>query len=86
MLAAIVYFLCAATCLVSALLLLRSYAATRLRLLLWSGLCFLGLTGTNVLLVLDRLFLPQVDLYTARLATALVAILLLLYGLIWEHD
>jgi hypothetical protein len=85
-LAAIIYLLCAATCLASAFLLLRSYAATRARLLLWSGLCFAGLTATNVLLVLDRLVFPEVDLYTARLATALVSVLLLLYGLIWEHD
>lgn len=84
--AAVIYTLCALTCLASALLLLRAYARTKVKLLFWSGLCFVGLTASNVILVADRIFLPDVDLTTARLATALVAVLLMVFGLVWESD
>jgi uncharacterized protein DUF5985 len=84
--ASIVYSLCALTCLASAWLLLRSYRQTRTPLLLWSGLCFVGLTLNNGLLVLDRVILPEMDLSGARLATALFALLLMVFGLIWESD
>ena len=85
--AALIYMLCALTCLAGATLLLRSYAQSRVRLLLYSGLCFVGLTGSNLLLVLDRFVLGEdVSLLTLRLVTAFVALLLLLFGLIWEHD
>ena len=85
--AAIIYSLCAFTCLVAFVLLLRSWRATRLRLLFWSALCFAGLSINNVLLVVDKLVFPtQVDLSTWRLVTALIAVLLLLFGLIWEEE
>lgn len=84
--APLIYALCALTTLVCAVMLLRSYRRTRARVLFWSGLCFVGLTVSNVLLVVDRVVLPLVDLSTARLTAAFVALLLLLYGLIWEGD
>jgi uncharacterized protein DUF5985 len=86
MMAAVIYTLCALTCLACAVLLLRAFRETRGQLLLWSGLCFVGLTAGNVLLVLDRVALPTVDLTTARLAVAFFSLLLLLFGLIWEHE
>jgi hypothetical protein len=83
--AELVYFLGAAVTAVCSLLLLRGYARVRQRLLLWSGLCFAGLTASNVLLVIDLVFLPtEINLYVWRLATAAVAMLVLLYGLITE--
>ena len=82
----LIYGLCALTSAACAALLLRSYFGTRFRLLLWSGLCFIGLTLNNVLLVLDRLVYTAVDLSTWRLLVALVAILFLLYGLIMESS
>lgn len=84
--AKIIYLLCTLTSLACAWLLLRGYFATRSRLLFWSGLCFVGLTLNNVLLVLDKLVFPDVDLSTLRLVSALVALLLILYGLIWEEE
>lgn len=84
--ATFIYTLCALTSLVSAVLLLRSYQKTRVHLLLWSGLCFAGLTVSNVFLVLDRVVYPDMDLSIPRLGSAFVALLLLLYGLIWESD
>ena len=82
--AEIVYTLCALTSLACAILLWRGYARTGTRLLLWSSLCFAGLTINNVMLVLDRVVLPAPAFATWRLLAALVGISLLLYGLI--HD
>jgi len=82
--AAVIYSLCALTSLACAVLLLRGYARTRAKLLFWSGLCFVGLTVNNVVLVLDRFVFLEVDLAPLRLATAVVALALLLHGLIWE--
>jgi hypothetical protein len=84
--AALIYGLCALVALTCAYLLLRAYALQRYRLLLWSGLCFAGLTVNNILLVLDKIFLPSVDLSILRLLAALLSIGVLLYGLIWDAD
>ncbi|WP_119156934.1 DUF5985 family protein [Caldimonas tepidiphila] len=85
--AALIYTLCALTAALAAWLLLRGYLRTRFRLLLWSGLCFAGLTLNNVLLVVDRLVFPtEVDLGLVRLLTALAAVLLLVGGLVLEQD
>lgn len=79
-----VYVLCALTSLGCAGLLVRGYLQSRARLLLWSSLSFAGLALNNVLLVVDRLVVPDIDMYSVRLVTALVSLVVLLYGLIWE--
>ena len=84
--AAVIYFLCALTSLTCLALLWRSYLATRSGLLFWSALCFLLLTASNALLVLDKLLLPDADLSLARLGTALAAVGLLLFGLVWGEE
>jgi hypothetical protein len=56
------------------------------KLLLWSGLCFAGLTISNVLVFVDLILLPAVNLFPYRLATAAISMALLLYGLIWESS
>ena len=66
--------------------LLRAYAANGLRLLLWSGLCFVFLSINNVLLFLDVVIFPDVDLRPYRLLAALIGLLFLLYGFIWEAE
>jgi len=81
-----VYILSSLTFAACAILLLRGYWRIKQRLLLWSSLCFFGLAISNLLLFLDLVVLPDVDLYIWRLATAAVATLLLLYGLIWEGE
>ena len=80
----VVYVLCALTAGVCAYLMLRSYRTNRLRLLLWSGVCFTGLTLNNVLLFVDKVLVADTDLSLLRSASALAAVLVLLYGLIWE--
>lgn len=83
-LATIVYALCALTSLACAVLLLRGYAASRARLLLWSGLCFAGLAVNNFILLIDMSVVPAVDLSFYRSIPALLGVGLLLYGLVWE--
>lgn len=84
--AAAVYTLCALTSLVCAALLLRGYLASRTRLLLWSGICFVWFAANNVLLFVDLEIVRNVDLSLARSGTALVGALTLLVALIWEES
>jgi hypothetical protein len=84
--AALVYSLCALTSFLCSGLLFRSFYRTRSRLLFWSGLCFAGLALNNMILVLDRIIFPAVDLSKWRLMVSLVAMLPLLYGLIWDDE
>lgn len=78
-----------ATCLTTllcAILLLRAFASVRTKLLLWSGLCFVGLTISNLLVVADIVLFPKIDLFSYRLLSAAIAMALLLYGLVWESQ
>lgn len=84
--AALIYGLCALTALLCAWLLLQSWRRNGYRLLLWSGLCFVGLTLNNLLLVADKLLFPDIDLSIWRTSVALVAMIVLLYGLIWDAE
>ena len=84
--APIIYFLCAVAAFLCAFLLLRGYGRSKYRLLLWSGLCFAGLTLNNLILVLDKVVLTGADLSVWRTSVALVAMAVLLYGLIWEAE
>lgn len=81
-----VYILGALTSLCCGLLLLRSYSQVKRRLLLWSGLCFVGLAISNLLIFVDLVIFPDTNLYPLRLGTAAASMLLLLYGLIWESE
>ena len=80
----VVYALCALTSIVCALLLLRGYLRSRFRLLLWSGLCFVGLAINNILLFVDLRVLPQIDLSLLRTIPAVIGAAILAFGLIWE--
>jgi hypothetical protein len=82
--ATIIYALCAITSVLCAVLLIRGYAATGARLLLWGGLCFVGLGVNNVLLFVDLGLVPEVDLMVWRSLPALAGLTLLIFGLVWE--
>jgi hypothetical protein len=84
--AEVFYALCTLTALFCAWLLLRAYFRSRYKLLLWGGLCFIGLTLNNALLVADKQLFPDLNLFTWRLLIALVAMLVLLYGIIWDKE
>ncbi|HEX2210928.1 MAG TPA: DUF5985 family protein [Longimicrobium sp.] len=82
--ATLVYALCALTSLACAVLLLRGYLRSGARLLLWSGLCFVGLAANNAILLVDKRVVPEIDLSLWRSLPALVGVAILLYGLVWE--
>ena len=81
-----VFFLCALTSLVCAVLLWRGYLRHRSRLLLWSSLCFVCLAINNGLLFADMVVFPELESGLLRSAVALVGLLLLLYGLVWDSE
>lgn len=78
-----VYLLCAVTSLVCAGLLVRSYRRSRMKLILWTSLCFMGLALNNVLLFIDLAIIPEdADLRILRNLTGVGALAILLYGMI----
>ena len=80
------YVLTILTTLVCSVLLLRAYFRVRNALLLWSGLCFAGLTIDNFLVLADMILFPSIDLYSYRLGSVAIAVSLLLFGLVWERQ
>lgn len=83
---AAVFVACALTSVLCAALLVRGYLATRTRLLLWSSLGFIGLALNNVVLVIDRLIVPDIDLSLVRTLPAFLGVTVLLFGCIWDAD
>lgn len=84
--AAAVYLMCAAASLACCAMLWRGYRRSRARFLLWSCLCFGGLTANNILLFADRVVLHDVDLSLYRSLAALLGLIMLLYGLAMDTD
>jgi Family of unknown function (DUF5985) len=83
---AAVYILCFLTSAACAWLLGRSHQRSRTPLLLWSSICFVFLALNNLVLVLDLIVLPGVDLRLLRLVLALAASCSLLFGFIWKVE
>lgn len=81
-----IYLLCALTSLACAGLLLRGYWRSRARMLLWVSAGFVGFALSNILLFVDLVLLPEVDLLLVRNSLMLGGVLLMLYGLIWDSD
>ena len=81
-----IYLLCAATSLMTAGLLMRTYRQRRTPLLLWSCLGFFGLAVNNVLVYADLVLFKTIDLSTPRTLAGAIGTLVLLAGLIWEAD
>ena len=82
-----VYVLCALTSAVCAGLLVRSWWASRSRLLLYSALCFIGLMFNNILLVLDKVVTgPEVDLALWTKVPAVLGMAIFLFGSIYEGE
>ena len=74
------------TALLCAFLLLRAYFRVGKRLLLWSGLCFAGLTISNAITFMDLSIVAEASLYRWRLGVAAPSMLLLVYGLVFESE
>lgn len=84
--AEIVYILCGLFSILCAGLLLRSYSKNPSALLLWSGIAFGFLALNNIILVIDVIIFPQVEMNGPLLRAILSssAGTTLLFGLIWE--
>ncbi len=78
----VVYLLCTFTSLACAILVGRAYRSSRVPLLFWSVICFAALTLSNVLLFVDLVMIPDVDLRPLRNAVMLLGVVAMLYGLI----
>lgn len=86
MLDSLIYGLCAVMAFLCAVLLLQGYSRGGHRLLLWSGLCFVGLTLNNLLLVADKVVFQEHDLSAVRSGAALLGMIVLMYGLICDQE
>lgn len=85
--ASFVYLICAGTSVACAVVLGRAYKRTRLRLLLWSCLCFVGFAVNNSLLFIDLVLFPaSVSLALYRGIAALVGLCLIIYGLVMDSN
>ena len=82
--AEITYILCALTALACAVFLLRGYGRSKMRLLFWSGVCFVALTAENMILFLDMIVFPTTDLALLRNIVSLFGLMVLLFGLVWN--
>ena len=85
-LSGLVYLLCVLASALCAGLLVRQYRRSRTPVLVWSAACFVLLAMSNLLVVIDRLVVPDVSLRTVRLLLTLLAVSVLLYGFIWESE
>jgi hypothetical protein len=81
-----VFLLCILSSATCAALLFRQYSRTRLRLLLWSAICFVALTANNLFVLFDIVVLPDVELLPFRQLSSLTAVSVLLYAFIWETE
>ncbi|MBL8022064.1 MAG: hypothetical protein JNM27_20480 [Leptospirales bacterium] len=59
---------------------------TKFNLLFWSSVYFIGQIVTGVLVILDNLLFPELDLYPVRLIISFASILALLYGLMFMRE
>ena len=67
-------------------LLFRGYERRRIPLMMWSAICFAGLTINNVALFLDLVIFPDINLRLLRLVPALAGLSALLYGFISDAE
>lgn len=81
-----VYILCTIASFTCAAMLFRGYLQSRVRFLLWGSLCFVGFMFNNMLLFVDVVIVPEHNLALWRNFAALVGLLMLVFGLIWDAE
>ena len=83
---AIIYLMCCLASAICAVLLVKNYLRSQARLLLRSAFCFALLAANNLLVLIDLLVLPTVDLRLPRLLVSLAAGAVLLFKFIWDVE
>jgi hypothetical protein len=82
-----VYVLCAITSFLCAWLLYRSYWKSGARLLLWSSCCFFFFLLNNIMVIVDLVLTGKnVDLSIYRILPALLGVMVMIYGFVWDVD
>jgi hypothetical protein len=84
--AELIYGLCTVLSLSIAVMLWRQQRRVPTRMIYWTALCFTGLALSNLLLVIDKLVFPELDLRVLRNSVSLLSIGLLLFGLVYEDE
>jgi cytochrome bd-type quinol oxidase subunit 2 len=82
----IIYLLCFFASVLCAMLLLRGFQRSRVRLLLWSGLCFGFLSLNNLAVLFDLLIVAELDLQMWRHLASFAAVSVLLVGLVLKSE
>lgn len=83
---ALVYLMCTFTSALCSALLYLKYRRIRNQLLLWSGVCFLCLAINNILLFVDLVIAPDIDLSVIRTLPAVFGFSILLWRLVWDME
>jgi hypothetical protein len=78
--------LCTLASLVCMGLLFRGWRRSGSALLFWSALCFVGLALNNLLVFVDIVVFPQIDLRPYRLLSSLAAVAVLIWGFVAETE
>jgi hypothetical protein len=81
----VAYLLCTGTSGFCAFLSLKGYFRSHVKLLLWMGVCFIGLSLNNLMLLVDLKLMPEVDLSVVRSIPALIGLIILIAGLIFKN-
>ena len=84
--AELIYGLCTILSLAIAVMLWRQQRRVPTRMIYWTALCFTGLALSNLLLVVDKLLFPELDLRVLRHSISLLSIAVLLFGLVYEDE
>lgn len=79
-----VFFLCAATSFVCAVLQWRAYLRAKSKFLLAMVICFGSIFLNNLLLIFDSLTGPDISFVTIRGLILLCGLSFVLFGFIWE--
>jgi hypothetical protein len=82
----LVYSLGAIASIICAALLVRAYLRTRTRLILWTAVCFVLLSINATLVFIDIFWPHSGNLLPYRQTVSLSALLVLIYGFLWEAE
>lgn len=81
----LIYIFCALTSMACVMLLFRQYRKTRTPFLFWSVGCFVFFALANILLFVDLILLPHIDLSPIRFSLTLIGMCMMLYGLVRQN-